>query len=283
MFGAPYFHNLIRKYVILVGTLFNNIRITQEDADGNQTGLIKVPITYARKDKMLARIIQDAGIDRTSAVMPMPMISFEMINPVYNADRKLPTTGRYAVRDEVNKNKFKYQYNPVPYDFKFKVYIYAKNTVDASKIVEQILPYFTPDWTTTVELIPEMNITMDIPVVLDGVDYSDDYDEAFKKRRMIVWTLNLTLNGYLFGPVKTSNIIKFVKINFYTPAVPDGQMQTAVGNTPIAERVTLQPGLTANGQPTTKISETIPYVQIDIDDDFGYVKQIFNTDEINDG
>ena len=282
MFVAPFFHNLIRKYVILVGTLFNNIRITQEDTDGNQTSLIKVPITYARKDKMLQRIFQDASIDRPSATMPLPCISFEYVTPVYDSERKLAPTGRYSVRDPNNANKFNYIYNPVPYDLKFKVYIYAKNTIDASKIIEQILPYFTPDWTTTCTIIPEMNITLDIPVVLDGVSYEDNYDDAFKKRRAIVYTLDLTLKGYFFGPEKDSNIIKFAKVNFYTPSVPDGKLHDAVGKTPVAERVTVQPGLTANGEPTSDITKTIPYREIDVNDDFGYITQIYNTDEIDD-
>lgn len=279
MFGSPFYFSLIRKYVILTGTLFNNIHITRTDTNGNETALIKVPITYAAKDKMLARVLADPEIQRETAVTPLPMISFEIKNMYYDRDRKLNTINRITNRDATDENKFKYQYNPVPYNIDFSVYVYAKHTEDGTKIIEQILPYFTPDWTTTVNLIPEMNITMDVPILLNRINYSDTYDGAYQNRRAIIWELQLTLKGYLYGPVKSSNIIKFVKTNLYTPNVPDGQLSTAVGNTAIAEQITVQPGLTANGTPTSNVSETVAYTEIDIDDDFGYITRILNSDE----
>ena len=279
MFNNPFYYSLIRKYVILTGTLFNNINISRTDSSGNQTALIKVPITYAAKDKMLARVLGDPDIQLETAVTPLPLISFEMTNMFYDGDRKLNTIGRIATND-TNNNKLKYQYNPVPYNINFSVYIYAKNTEDGTKIVEQVLPFFTPDWTTTVNLIPEMSVTMDIPIILKRISYSDSYDGDYKKRRAIIWELQLTLKGYLYGPVKKSNVIKFVESNFYTPNEEDGQLRSAVGNTGISERVTVQPGLTANGKPTSNISLTVAYTEIDVNDDFGYITRILNQDEL---
>lgn len=285
MFSNPFYFSLLRKYVILVGTLFNNIRITRTDPNGNQIALIKVPITYAPKDKMLARVIQDPNIDRPTATIPLPAISFEMGKMQYDGSRKLNTIGKVSVRD-TDANKFKYQYNPVPYNIGFKVYIYAKNVEDSTKIVEQILPYFTPDWTTTVNLIPEVNVTMDIPVILNNIDYTDSYDGDFKERRALIWTLDLELKGYLYGPVKKSGVIKFINANLYIPNVADGNIPAAVGNTAIAEKVTIQPGLAANGQPINYYGQpntslgTIPYTEIDASDDYGFITQIYNTDEI---
>ena len=286
MFGSPFYFSLIRKYVILTGTLFNNIRITRTNKNNEVTTLLKVPITYAPKDKMLARVLQDPNIDRPTAVAPLPFMSFEMGKMRYDGDRKLPTTGRSSVKNPTSVNKLKYQYNPVPYDIDFKVYIYAKNADDGTKIIEQILPYFTPDWTTTVNLIPEMEITMDIPIILNNIGYSDNYDGSFKERRAIIWELDLTLKGYLYGPVKSGGIIKFVNVNFFIPDVPDGKLVDAVGNTEIAEKITIQPGLAANGatinyygQPNTSLG-TIPYNEIDIDDDYGFITMVYNQDEI---
>ena len=286
MFGTPFYFSLIRKYVILTGTLFNNIRITRTDKNGNVTSLLKVPITYAPKDKMLARVIQDPAIDRPTATAPLPFISFEMGKMSYDGTRKLLTTGRSSVKNATNASKLKYQYNPVPYNIDFKVYVYAKNADDGTKIIEQILPYFTPDWTTTINLIPEMGITMDIPIVLNNIGYSDTYDGSFKERRAIIWELDLTLKGYLYGPVKSGGIIKFINVNFYIPDVEDGKLIDAVGNTEIIEKMTIQPGLTANGtsinyygQPNTSLG-TIPYSEIDIDDDFGFITMVYNKDEI---
>lgn len=279
MFGNTFYFGLIRKYVILVGTLFNNLRITREDSTGDVTSLIKVPITFSAKDKMLARVMQDPNIDRPTATLPLPMISFEMGPMSYDGSRKLNTIGRVVAKGDT-ASKFKYQYNPVPYNINFKVYVYAKNAEDGTKIIEQILPFFTPDWTTTVSLIPEVDVTMDIPVILNNISFSDNYDATFKERRAIIWTLDLTLKGYLYGPVKNTAIIKFANTSFYIPQVEDGKLRNAVGNTDVAEIMTVQPGLTANGDPTSNISITIPYTDIEVDDDYGYIIRIFNGEDI---
>lgn len=283
---TPFYFSLIRKYVILVGTLFNNIKINRTDSNGNVTSLMRVPITYGPKDKMLARVIQDPNLDRQTATLPLPAISFEMGKMSYDGTRKLNTVGRIANKDSDNASKLKYQYNPVPYNIEFKVFIYAKNAEDGTKIIEQILPYFTPDWTTTVDLIPEMNVRMDVPVVLNNIAYSDNYDGNFKERRAIIWSLDLVLKGYLYGPVRKTGIIKFVNTNFYTPSVEDGKLADAVAVTPIAEKMTIQPGLDANANPINYFGGpnndlgTIAYSLIESDDNYGFITMIYNTDEI---
>lgn len=284
MFGAPFYFSLIRKYVILVGTLLNNIRITKTDKNGNTVALTRVPITYAPKDKMLARIMQDPGLDRPTATVSLPMISFEMGQMRYDGTRKLNTIGKVSVRDETDTNKFRYQYNPVPYNIDFKAYIYAKNAEDGTKILEQILPYFTPDWTTTCNLIPEVNVTMDIPVILNDIRYDDKYDGEYTQRRAIIWELDFVLKGYFYGPVKKSGIIKFINTNFYIPSTNTAAQGRGI--TPIVEKITIQPGLDANGnpinyygQPNTNLG-TLPYTEIDENDDYGFITMIYNTDEI---
>jgi hypothetical protein len=284
MFGSPFYFGLIRKYVILMGTLLNQIRITKTDSSGTVTSLVKVPITYAPKDKMLARIIQDPALDKSSAVATLPMISFEMGKMTYDGTRKLNTIGKVAVRDATDADKFKYQYNPVPYNIDFKVYVYAKNAEDGTKIIEQILPYFTPDWTTTCNLIPEVNVTMDIPIILNNISYSDTYDGAYSERRAIIWQLDFVLKGYLYGPIKSSGIIKFVRTQFYIPST--NTAAEGKGVTPMAEKITVQPGLDANGNPINYFggpnanTGTVPYIEVNSDDDYGFITQIYNTDEI---
>jgi len=271
MFGQTFYNQTIRKYVSLFGTLFDDIHIIRTDSNGNETAFIKVPITYAPKEKMLARAQQDPNIDRPTATITMPVMSFEMTFVNYDSDRKLPTINRSANKLASNPSVLNYQYNPVPYNFGFKLYIMVKNAEDGTKIVEQILPYFTPDFTVTVQLIPAMNETKDIPIVLNSIDQIDTYQGNFTERQALIWTLDFTLKGYLFGPVKTSPIIKFANVNFYTPTVPDGSLPNAVGVTPEVSYVHIQPGLLANGSPTSNASASIPVSQIQVTDDYGYV------------
>ena len=121
---------------------------------------------------------------------------------------------------------------------------------------------------------------MDIPVILENINYEDNYDKDFKERRAIIWTMDLLVKGYLYGPIKKTGVIKFINVNFYTPSVPDGKLADAVGNTAIAEKVTIQPGLTANGQPTNDATQSIPYLQIEETDDYGFIEVIYETKEL---
>lgn len=265
---------------MLVGALFDDIYIQRTDKDGNETELIKIPITYAAKDKMLARVLEDPAIDRPTATLPLPMISFEMGAIKYDGPRKLHTTGRTVNTTEfVTPSTFLAQYNPVPYNIEFKVYVYVKNTEDGTKIIEQILPFFTPDWTTSVKIIPEMGITMDIPVILHNVNSSDNYDKDFNTRRAIIWTLDLVLKGYLYGPIKQIPIIKFTNTSFYI-ATTD-RLRDSIGTVPIEEMMLIEPGLTANGEPTSDPTLSIPVREIEANSDYGYLDFIYHGFEID--
>lgn len=261
----PFYFNLIRKYIITFGTLFNNIYITKETTQGDVVSRIRVPITYGPKEKSLARVVQDPAIDRPTAVYPLPMMSFEMTGFSYDGSRKLQTINRNVFNDPDDDEKRRLQFNPVPYNIGFKLSILVKNADDGTKIVEQILPYFTPDWTVTAELIPEMNIKHDIPVILNTVNLSDVYEGQFETRRTMVWELDFTLKGYLYGPVKTKKVIKYAITNIH------GSMDRT---SDALTRITIQPGLTANGQPTSNASLSIPVDDILATDDFGFVVTI---------
>jgi hypothetical protein len=165
----------------------------------------------------------------------------------------------------------KYQYAPVAYNIGFRLHVYVKNAEDGTKIIEQILPYFTPDWTTTVQLIPEMEITLEIPVILDRISQEDTYDGSFKERRALTWTLDFTLKGYIYGPIKKGSIIKFANTIYYAPS---GNLLTSIGNTDPNMYYTVQPGLTANGLPTANGSQSIDPNLITATSDFGYVENV---------
>lgn len=272
MFGHTFYFSTIRKYVILFGTLFNDIHVTRTNATGSTVSLLKVPLSYAPKEKMMVRFDNDPGIDREAATI-LPRMSFEMQSLTYDASRKLNTLGKAVVKD-TSANKLKYQYNPVPYNFDFTLYVYVKNAEDGTKIIEQILPFFTPEWTSTVSLIPELGINMDIPIILNSVTSEDTYDGDFKTRRALIWTLNFTLKGYLYGPIRKNAVIKFANTTFYIPDPSITNLRNAVGNSSPNDRVTVAPGLDANGDPTSNASISISRDLIEADDDFGYITDV---------
>lgn len=264
MLGKDFYFQLIRKYVITFGKIFDNINITRVDNSNTEVAVIKVPLHYAAKDKLLARTIQDPNIDRPSA-LTLPRMSFELVSYYYDPDRKLNTVGRISVPSE-SPNTMKYVFNPVPYNFNFKLYVYVLNAEDGTKVIEQILPYFTPDFTPTVHLIPEIEFVADIPIVLNQtVNVTDTYDGAFTQRRAMITALDFTLKGWLFGPIREKAIIKFAITQFYADL---GMLSDPVNT------ITIQPGLTTNGEPTNILEESVDVNTIWATDDYGFVKII---------
>lgn len=261
MFGHTFYHQTIRRYVVLFGTLFNDIYINRPDTPHNRISTIKVPITYSPRDKLLARVTADPNLDRQPAIV-LPRIGFEMTDISYDGSRKMNTIGKRYKKDPDDPDIIKYQYNPVPYNINFSMSIMVKNADDGTRIIEQILPFFSPEWTTTVQLIPEMSIVMDIPLILNDVKITDTYEGSLEDRRLIVWDLTFTMKGYVFGPIRKSGIIKFANTNFYDT--------TTTANTNLS-RITVSPGLDANGNPTSNSSLSVDRDLIFPDDDYGYI------------
>lgn len=213
MFGHTFYHKSIRKYVTLFGTLFNDIYINRDDLNGVSRQTLKIPITYGPKSKTLLRTDSDPLLNRPLK-LNYPAMAFEMTGMNYDASRKLVTTNKGYIRTFDSKQQ-KYTYNPVPYNIDFNLYITVKNAEDGARILEQILPFFTPEWTTTVNLIPELETKLDIPVIIGGVSSEDSYEGPAEDSRVITWTLTFTMKGYLFGPIKKSEVITLATVNFF--------------------------------------------------------------------
>lgn len=263
MFAQTFYHGHLRKYVVLFGTLFNDIYINRFASNGDQISTIKIPISYSPKEKMVVRTEADPNLQRPVAIV-LPRMGFEITSLNYAPTRKLTTVKKgYVVQDATNDNRLKYVYNPVPYDINFSLYIAVKNTEDGTRILEQILPYFTPDWTTTVNLIPELDVKLDIPTVLVNVSSEDIYDGGYLERRALVWTLDFTMKGYIFGPVKKSEVITLANVNFFANSY-DSTLEPE-------ERLTIVPGLLANGTGTTNSSLTIDRSEISANSDYNYI------------
>ena len=273
MLGHTFYHNTIRKYVILFGTLFNDIHINRVDTDRSVTRTIKVPISYGPKEKMLARLDADPNLNRPAIVLPR--MSFELTDLNYGPTRKLNTIGKIVAANPDDPNSAKFQYTPVPYDFNFILSIAVKNADDGTRILEQILPFFTPNWSSTVDLIPELGIKLDVPIVLNAVSSEDTYGGNFEERRSIVWTLSFTMKGYIFGPTRptgsgTAPIIKLANVNFYDTSTYTN-IDDAVGNLDVVESIVITPGLLANGSPTSNAAASVSSDLINADDNYGYI------------
>jgi len=197
MFGTYFYHQTSRKMVVAFGSLFNNIEVRRTDSSDAVTEVIKIPLSYGPKDKMLVRISQDPSLNPNVA-LTVPRMGFELTSMTYDGARKLNTMGRNVKKGTTGLKK---QYNPVPYNWDFSLYVFVKNAEDGTQILEQILPFFTPDFTVTMTLVSGMTVKMDIPLVLNSVTSEDSYEGDFATRRSIIWTLSFLMKGFLYPSV----------------------------------------------------------------------------------
>jgi hypothetical protein len=259
----------------MFGNMFNDIVVRQYDANGNNVKAIAVPLSYAPKEKFLARTVADPNLDRPVAIQ-LPAMSFEMTTLNYDGNRRLNSHNR-NVKVVTDEDKLDFNYAPVPYDLQFNLYAYVRNADDGAQILEQIVPYFGPEWTNSVRIISQTNITQDIPTILNTVSIEDTYEGDFESRRALIYTFDFTVKAYFYGPVRRQGIIKRTQIDFGIVTANSGSKITLedVAQTGRSSRIVIQPGLFANGSPTTNSAASIPYNQIDADDDYGFCSNTF--------
>jgi hypothetical protein len=197
-----YYHGIIRKSIVAFGSLFSNIYIDRKkdgSVDGTTVQRLQIPIAYAPKEKWLVRIEQDTTL-QNHTYTTLPRMSFEIIDYAYDPARK--TNRMQHIKSSNNS-----VYSPVPYNVSVSLYILTKTQEDALQILEQILPTFTPDYNLTLDLVPDMGISVDVPIILNSVQVQDEYEGDFQTRRFVTHTLNFEMKLSLFGPIKDGKII----------------------------------------------------------------------------
>jgi hypothetical protein len=213
MLGTYFYHEIIRRTVVAFGTLFNNINIQHKNSSDLTISEIKVPLAYGPVQKFLARIEQQPELNKPIA-MTLPRMAFEMTSIQYDPTRKSNITQSFKTLDG---NQLKKVYLPVPYNIGFQLNLMTKIQDDALQVVEQILPFFQPAFNLTVDLVDSIGEKRDIPIVLDSVSFTDDYEGDFSTRRVLIYTFNFTAKTYLFGPIAdtTDGLIRKVQVDYY--------------------------------------------------------------------
>ena len=217
MLGQYFYNESIRKTIIAFGSLFNDISITRKDSAGTDVQTLKVPLAYGPKQKFIIRLEADPNLDMKVAIT-LPRIGFEISGLDYDPSRKLNRIIKKKLVSNTEDKKLKQmttQYNPVPYNLNFELFIMAKNSDDGIQIVEQIIPFFQPEYTVSIKEVPEMDTIRDVPIVLNSINYEDTYAGNFTERRAIIYTFNFTAKGYVYGPVDTSKPITKSEVKTY--------------------------------------------------------------------
>ena len=250
MLGNRFYNQSFRKLIVAFGQIFNNIVIQRTNSTGGVTARITVPLAYAPKEKFLVRLDQQSNLESREFATSLPRMGFEITGLSYDSSRKLTRVQKYSkVKTNESGEKMNFNYTPVPYNITMNLYIFTATAEDGLQIVEQILPYFQPDYTVTINAVPDLNIKRDIPIVIGNITYEDTYDGAFTTRRAVIYTISFTAKTYLFGPMSNQGVIKTVQADIGTDT-----------DTPLTreERIVIVPNPTS----------------ADADDDFGFTTTI---------
>ena len=204
--NRQFYHETVRNIIVGFGTLFNDIHVIRKNNSGVVTQSMKVPLAYGPTQKYLSRInkVTQAG----EPAITLPRMSFEISSFQYNSTRKLPNNNKIQKQKTTTPDTKNFTYSAVPYDIGFQLSVMTKNADDATQIIEQILPYFTPTFVIPIKEATELGIVRDTPLTLESVDYQDEYEGDFLSRRSLIWTLGFTMSGTLYGLPRVQKLIR---------------------------------------------------------------------------
>lgn len=256
----PYFyHAQMRKYASYFATVFNEIEIERKDKAGASIQRMLVPLAYAPRDKALARQDEEPDFNERKAAIFYPRMTYDLMGISYDPDRKLGR-GNQVLDSQTGAALFA----PAPWNMNFDLTVAASSVDDANQVVEQILGMFNSEITATLEILP--GVCIDVPLILEGVSKSDNWQGTIDSRREINWTLNFSMKGLFFGPIATRKVIKFIDAGTHF------NQDDSTG-----EHVQMYPGVDASGNPTTDPAQAIDWNLVNSQDDWGFVVQV--TDE----
>ncbi len=217
MFNTTFSHNTIRNTVASFGSLFNGLKISRKNPNGTELQLVDVPLAYSAREKWVTRMNGNTDLLKSTSIT-LPRMAFEMTGVHYDPSRKLNSGNRFTNIVAGNPTTLNSSFSPVPYNITFELYLAAKTIEDSLQMLEQILPYFTPHYNVSVNMLPELGIVQDIPIILNNVHSEDNYETDWKEERIIMQTLSFTAKINLFGPVLGGGAVikKTDKINLYT-------------------------------------------------------------------
>ena len=213
MFGLHFYHATMRKSVAVFGTLFNDISVVRKKSDGSIVNQVRVPLAYGPKQKFLARLDQETGFDAPMGIK-LPRMAFEITGLELDVIQKGQKRNKIIENHGSDVTKKKTLQNYTAYNIGMQLNILAKNQDDGLQIMEQILPYFQPEYTLTIKPVDGFDLKQDVPVILTGVNIDDQYEGSFEERRVLIYTLDFTMKMKFYGPTVNQGVIREVNLDF---------------------------------------------------------------------
>jgi hypothetical protein len=216
-----YYHGTVRKVVVGFASLFNNIHLVRNDASGNERERIRVPIAYGPQQKFIKRLDRigtDFDEQQVRLETYLPRMAFEITSLAYDSSRKLNSVQQTVGYNPLDRGSLKKRWERVPYNMSMTLSAMTKGMEDCLQIVEQVLPYFTPEYVFTIKAIDGMDMDVDIPIILSSVSLSEGDDGSYgdySQRKVNSASIQFTAKMYLYGPVKEAPLILNTNVNIF--------------------------------------------------------------------
>lgn len=262
MFGQPFYHYTFRKIVASFGSIFSNIFVVKRNKNGSEIERIKVPLAYGPAERYLVRTLEDPDLNRNYNIK-LPRMSFQITSIEYDSQRKLNTLKKNTAPIDGSPGTVVRQYQGVPYKINIELSVLSKFIDDSNQIIEQILPWFTPAFSITINSIPGMDYKDDLAIVLTSTALQDNYEDDWLTRRDIVWTLTFEIKAMFYGPMVNKDIITRAVTDVFNATGVDINNQTELGSVARVLRSTVEPS-----------PNSATYI-----DEFGYVETIETFDD----
>jgi hypothetical protein len=216
MFGTTFYHGTTKKLITAFGSVFNNLHVQRKEADGTLIKDIRVPLAYESRKKYLARLIQDSVKNKQ-----VPRMGFILTGLEADYSRSVNQMNEYKFTQAGDTGKATIMYTPIPYNYTFSLDIYVDYMDDGLQIIEQILPYFQPDFNVVMEEVPALELKRDIPIELTGLTMLDEFEGDFSEQRIVNWNLDFIVKGWLYPPVREQEIVESVEVSYTLPEIVD--------------------------------------------------------------
>ena len=247
-----FYHEILRRTIIGFGTIFNNIQVQHVNDDKEVVSVLEVPLAYGPIQKFLARVEQQPNLN-APVQTTLPRMSFEITGLTYDTSRKLTTTQSFVSKSVTDSSDIRRTYLPAPYNLAIDLNIMTKLNDDMLQILEQILPYFQPSYTLTINYIDKIGEKRDVPIVLENIIMEDTYEGDYTTRRALIYTLKFIAKIYLFGPVSSGadkDIIRKVSLGFVAGDTRSVSKDLTYSVTPLAAK-------NYTGEPVTTLNKDI--------------------------
>lgn len=196
--------------------MWNDIEVRKYDAYGNVVSAFNLPITFGPIEKTHQMRKEAESGKRYYIQTPRAALVF---NGVTFAAGRAKSLSYERLWNETNLSGVQQiftDYEPPPYDYLFSLYIWTEGMRDLAQILENICPYFHPKNTLRVREFSFLNIERDLPVHIGsiGSDFTDDLDENSMRQLKVV--LDITVEGFMYKPIATSKLVKYVNSRYFT-------------------------------------------------------------------